>query len=117
MMPIENVLIKLLKTRIFKEFSIWDMLTSKVRMQQPDDTRKRMQRMFEEVELILSMFDTVVKKSHPANNVTGELTVEQLLRYNFVLPDICISKFMSIPPNRTRIFFINDSPEFLVKVT
>ena len=57
------------KTEIFKEITTWDMLISKVRTQQPDDTRKRMQRLLEEVEHILSMFNKVVKESYPGYSI------------------------------------------------
>ena len=98
------------KTEIFKEFTTWDMLISKVRTQQPDDTRKRMQRLLEEVEYILSMFNKVLKESYPGYSCSGitTMTAEQLKKYNFVLPDIHVSQFLGIPAQAGRVYFIDD---------
>ena len=98
------------KASIFKDSTTWDILLSKVRIQQPDDTRKRMQRLLEEIENILHMFNKVVKESYPGYSSTGVLamTVEELQNYNFVNPDINISQFLRITPHTTRIYFIDN---------
>ena len=98
------------KASIFKDSTTWDILLSKVRIQQPDDTRKRMQRLLEEIENILHMFNKVVKESYPGYSSTGVLamTVEELQNYNFVNPDINISQFLRITPHTTRIYFVDN---------
>ena len=99
-----------LKASIFKDSTTWDILLSKVRIQQPDDTRKRMQRLLEEIENILHMFNKVVKESYPGYSSTGVLamTGEQLQNYNFVNPGINISQFLRITPHTTRIYFVDN---------
>ena len=69
-----------------------------------------MQRLLEEVEYILSMFNKVVKESYPGYSSTGitTMTGEQLKFYNFVLPDIHVSQYLGIPAHTSRIYFIDE---------
>ena len=106
----DHIIMDAVKASIFKDSTTWDILLSKVRIQQPDDTRKRMQRLLEEIENILHMFNKVVKESYPGYSSTGVLamTGEQLQNYNFVNPGINISQFLRITPHTTRIYFVDN---------
>ena len=97
---------ELVKSRVFKYLTVWDIVLSKVEDQQPDDSRKRLLRMFEEIEFILNMFQTVVTQA--CTIIIGEASKQKMRLvlddHCFVVPDSNISQFLGIPPHSTHIY-------------
>ena len=87
------------KPMILENFPIWDLIMFKVCTEQPEDSLKRLFRMFEEVEGVLSRFQSVVRECcHVGSD--GDAKSNR----KCIFAGTCVGQFMGFEPNKTQIY-------------